>query len=127
MDTHTDIIFRRLNIKGAYTYEERIYYDTGDVFERHNFSRDVKRVLDDEDRIVVSNKYYITAKGIFFFGVKMNNTKLIEAMMNVLTSPAEPAAVLASQALEYPPLMTPMFPSFMSFPPYPWTFPSVYQ
>jgi hypothetical protein len=94
-----DIVFEHHGILPKYMYEERVYYDTKDVFERHNFSREVKKKLPEEDFVVHEGKYYLSGKGILRLAAATYNNKLIDSLMHVLTA-MPPAAATAPEPAE---------------------------
>jgi len=72
----------------SYEYQSMVFYDTKDVFDRHNFARQLKRNLLEEDYVIEKNKYYLSKIGIVTYAVKTGHSKFIDAMMNILESPA---------------------------------------
>lgn len=49
-ETKLTKVLRELNVKAKYEYEGKYFYDTSAVFDRHNFARDLRRVLKEEEK-----------------------------------------------------------------------------
>src|SRR6185503_6934241 len=86
--TRLDNIITEFGMVASYEYQSMVFYDTKDVFDRHNFARQLKRNLLEEDYVIEKNKYYLSKIGIVTYAVKTGHSKFIDAMMNILESPA---------------------------------------
>ena len=69
-------ILAELGIVPVYKYQSRTFYDTSDVFSRHNFARDLKRTIDEEEWIYEHNKYYLSERGVVMFAFRRGHSKV---------------------------------------------------
>jgi len=115
--TLIETIFENHGIVAAYDVCGHIFYDTKNVFERHNFGRNVRRLLEDKDFVIADTKYYPSAKGIMILAVNIRNAPLLDALLEALQTVPAP--------LTYEPLPPPPPPpSSPPSPPPPPTTPS---
>lgn len=70
-----------------YKYFGVIYYDTVNVFDRHNFARNVKRSIDDYDWLCKNNKYYLTERGVITYIFVYRHDNLKNLVMRELQTP----------------------------------------
>ena len=109
--SHLDKIFAAFKIEARYEYDGRVFYEAKDVFGKHNFARDAKRCLLEEDWIQEKGRYYISQRGIVKLAAKLNQEALLGAIMAALLSPAAPTTPLP------PPQPFPSFPQHTLPPP----------
>jgi hypothetical protein len=76
-----------LGLLPCYQFEGKNYYDTREVFDRHNFARDVRRNVKPEDWLFLKPRYLLTEHGIVQFAFRKNVNKLIDKFMLVLDRP----------------------------------------
>jgi len=82
-------ILAELGITPVYEYNGRTFYDTKDVFDRHNFARDVKRNVEEDDWVLEKTKYYLSERGIVSFAFKKGVTPVRLAPPSVPLSPPD--------------------------------------
>lgn len=68
-------ILAELGITPVYEYNGRTFYDTKEVFDRHNFARDVKRNVEEDEWVLEKTKYYLSERGVVMFAFKKGVTK----------------------------------------------------
>lgn len=76
-----------LGLLPCYQFEGKNYYDTREIFDRHNFARDVRRNVRPEDWLFLKPRYLLTEHGIVQFAFRKNVTKLIDKFMSVMDRP----------------------------------------
>ncbi len=86
--TYMDKILAEYGIRAVDTRDDRVYYDTGSVFKRHNLARDIKKRLKQRDWILSpGGKYRVSCRGIMVLAATVSGgEKLLDSIMNVLQS-----------------------------------------
>lgn len=84
--TPLDCILAELGIVAEGKSDDgRVFYNTRDIFDRHNFARDAKRCLRDTDWILsTKNTYLLTKEGIVTFAFKKDTSKVRVCMHSPL-------------------------------------------
>jgi len=85
--THFDWLVERAGLVAAYTYNNEVFYDTRDTFERHNLSRDVRRNLDECHYIIEKSKYYINKEGIIMYALLTKQRHVMALIMEIINAP----------------------------------------
>jgi len=68
----------------AFERQDIRFYDVGNLFARHNFARDVKRNLNENDWAAENGKIFLTESGIVKFAFKKDFNALTEKIMPLL-------------------------------------------
>jgi hypothetical protein len=92
--SHLDRIFVELGITSAGEYHGRMFYDTNDAFDRHNFARDLKRCVNEGDWILNGSKYLVSKEGILVFAYKKGSSKVASS------SPSSSSSSLSLSSLK---------------------------
>ena len=82
--SHLDRIFLELGITASCEYLGRVFYDTNDVFDRHNFARDLKRSVDENDWVLNGTKYLVSKEGILSFAFKRGSSQVFPLSSSTL-------------------------------------------
>lgn len=68
--THISKFFEEINLHPVATFNGENFYDTRNVFDRHNFARDVKRNVPENCYMVQDKRYLLNEAGIVAFAFK---------------------------------------------------------
>jgi hypothetical protein len=115
-------VLREAGFKASYEYQGKTFYDTVDVFDRHNFARDVKRNVPDTEWILEKTKYYLSETGIVGYAFRKDNEqKMRDKILDALSQPAAP---LPQSPQAFP---VPQSPQSFPVPQSPHSFPPIHQ
>jgi hypothetical protein len=74
----------------CYFLAGRPFYDTREIFDRHNFARDVKRNVKETDWVFLKPRYLLSEHGILQFAFRKNVPRVIEKVIHALDQPLLP-------------------------------------
>jgi len=104
-------LLAELSLVPAYHMNGRNFYDTREIFDRHNFARDVRRNVKENDWIFIKPRYLLSEHGIVQFAFRKNVPRIIEKLLTVLDTVSAAPAVSAPLTMPaYPRLDAPAIP-----------------
>lgn len=79
-----------IGLTPCYHFNGRNYFDVREVFDRHNFARDVRRNVKEEDWIYVKPRYLLSEHGIVQYAFKKGVAPIVERLMGIFDQPFMP-------------------------------------
>jgi hypothetical protein len=79
-DVHQAFVAMKLD--PVFSLGQIVFYNTKDLFKKHNFGRDVKRFVNKNDWCVYNNKYHLNARGVITLGFAKKHTDVCTQFVN---------------------------------------------
>lgn len=83
-------VIEDLGLSPCYHLNGRNFFDVREVFDRHNFARDVRRNVKEEDWIYVKPRYLLSEHGIVQYAFKKGVAPIVDRLMAVFDLPFLP-------------------------------------
>lgn len=78
--------FVQMKLDPVFSLGQIVFYNTKDLFKKHNFGRDVKRFVNKNDWCVYNNKYHLNARGVITLGFAKKHNSV--SILGEYTSPS---------------------------------------